>query len=138
MIKASRCRRCGAGYVGQCPVCKNNPPEPRSGRVVRKGDAKHIPVRTEPVGTHLASMIPGWAKSMKGGCQCSDWEAKMNRWGASGCESRREEIVNHLASQSDQLVPPLAAVPKGIKKVVASKMLDKAIRMAVSGPPLAQ
>ena len=84
----------------------------------------------EPVGTHLASLIPDWAKSMKGGCGCKDWEMKMNRWGVDACEKNREQIVNHLMSQDEHLVKPLQCLPEALKRVVANKMLDRAIKMS--------
>ena len=84
----------------------------------------------EPVGTHLASLIPDWAKSMKGGCGCKDWELKMNRWGIDACEKNREQIVNHLMSQDEHLVKPLQCLPEALKRVVANKMLDRAIKMS--------
>lgn len=91
-------------------------------------DSKPSISAPEPVGTHLASLIPDWAKSMKGGCGCKDWEAKMNRWGVAGCKSRREQIVNHLMSQQEHLAKPLQALPDVLKRVAAGKLVDLAIR----------
>jgi hypothetical protein len=129
MMQASRCKRCGSGYVGRCPVCKDKKLEPRTG--IRISERKPAEVlKPEPVGTNLASLIPEWAKSMKGGCSCRDWEVKMNRWRADGCEAHREQIIDHLMSQSDHLVKPLQHIPAALKRVVAGKMLDKAIKMS--------
>jgi hypothetical protein len=84
----------------------------------------------EPVGTELAKLIPDWAFQFKSGCGCKDMAKKMDRWGINGCEARRSEIVAHLLSQSDMLVPALKAVPIGMKKVVAERLLNKAIQRA--------
>ncbi len=93
--------------------------------------AKREPASTkEPVGTMMASIIPKWALSFKGGCSCRDWELKMNRWGISGCEEHRQEIIDHLSKQTDQLIPPFSVAPKMVRDVVAGKMLDLAIKKA--------
>lgn len=84
----------------------------------------------EPVGTMMASIIPKWALSFKGGCSCRDWELKMNRWGISGCEEHRQEIIDHLSNQTDQLIPPFAVAPKMVRDAVAGQMLDLAIKRA--------
>lgn len=84
----------------------------------------------EKVGTELAAMIPDWAVQFKGGCGCKDVAKKMDQWGVEGCEERREQIVAHLLSQSDRLIPAFKLVPSSMKKVVAERMLNKAIRKA--------
>lgn len=81
-------------------------------------------------GSALASLIPDWAVSIKGGCSCKDWEKKMNRWGVAGCETHREQIVSHLMSQEEHLIPPLRALPVFAKRMGANKLLDKAVKMA--------
>ena len=82
------------------------------------------------VGTELAKQIPDWAVQFKGGCGCKDMQAKMDKWGPDGCYARRNQIVAHLMSQSDHLIPAFKLVPDNIKRVIAGRMLNKAIRAA--------
>jgi len=84
----------------------------------------------EPVGTELAKLIPKWATQFNGSCKCRDMEEKMNRWGADGCYTRREHIVAHLMKQSDHLIPAFKLVPDPVKRVIAGKLLRKAIANA--------
>ena len=84
----------------------------------------------EQVGTELAAIIPDWAVQFKGGCGCKDMEKKMNHWGVKGCEARRDEIETHLMSQSDKLIPVLRGLPDALKRAVATRLLNKAIRNA--------
>ena len=84
----------------------------------------------ESVGTELAKLIPDWAVQFKSGYGCKDMQVKMDRWGIAGCEAHRYEIVAHLLSQSDMLIPALKAVPIGMKKAVAERLLNKAIKRA--------
>lgn len=126
---SSRCGTCHANFIGtKCPQCKTT--SPVKGAVRDRVPAKPSISSPEPVGTHLASLIPDWAKSMKGGCGCKDWELKMNRWGVDACEKNREQIVNHLMSQDEHLVKPLQCLPEALKRAVANKMLDRAIKMS--------
>lgn len=82
-------------------------------------------------GSALASLIPDWAVSIKGGCSCKDWEKKMNKWGTVSCNtSNRVAIVQHLMSQEEHLIPPLRALPAFAKRLAANKLLDKAIKLA--------
>lgn len=82
------------------------------------------------VGTELSKLIPDWAVQFKGGCGCKDMQKKMDRWGAEGCEKRRKQIVAHLLSQSDMLIPAFKLVPEAMKKVVVERLLNKAIKRA--------
>ena len=82
------------------------------------------------VGTELAKQIPEWAVQFKGGCGCKDMQKKMDKWGPDGCYARRNQIVAHLLSQSDLLIPAFKMVPLTVKKIVAQRMLNKAIRAA--------
>lgn len=83
------------------------------------------------VGSALASLIPDWAVSIKGGCSCKDWEKKMNKWGVKSCDTdNRVAIVEHLISQQEHLIPPLKALPAFAKRMAANKLLDKAIKLA--------
>ena len=133
-MKCPNCSR-DLGQVESFPVtCSCLMKISEDGSIVHRVD-KPIPSKPkpsikepEPVGTHLASLIPDWAKSMKGGCSCKDWEAKMNRWGVAGCKSRREQIVNHLMSQQEHLAKPLQALPDVLKRLAAGKLVDIAIR----------
>lgn len=84
----------------------------------------------EPVGTELSKMIPDWAVQFNGKCKCKDMQAKMDRWGAEGCEKRMNGIVAHLMSQSDHLIPALKMVPATAKKMVAERMVRVAIKRA--------
>ena len=80
------------------------------------------------VGTEMAKLIPDWAVQFKGGCSCRDMAKKMDRWGLEGCEARRQQIVTHLTSQSDMLIPVLRGLPVALKRVGASNLLNRAIR----------
>lgn len=93
-------------------------------------DSHPIPAVYGKVGTELAKLIPDWAIQFKDGCGCKDMQIKMDRWGIAGCEAHRYEIVTHLLSQSDMLVPVLRAVPIGMRKVAAERLLNKAIKNA--------
>jgi len=84
----------------------------------------------ELVGTELAKLIPKWATQFNGSCKCKDMEAKMNMWGADGCYMRRGSIVAHLLSQSEHLIPAFKLVPTPVKKIVAERLLRKAITNA--------
>lgn len=116
----TKCGRAAQHALTHCPAC--------GGKLERA--VKPSISAPEPVGTHLASLIPDWAKSMKGGCGCKDWELKMNRWGVDACEKNREQIVNHLMSQQEHLIPPLRALPAFAKRAAANRLLDKAIKLA--------
>jgi hypothetical protein len=80
------------------------------------------------VGTEMAKLSPDWAVQFKGGCSCRDMAKKMDRWGLEGCEARRQQIVAHLTSQSDMLIPVLRGLPVALKRVGASNLLNRAIR----------
>lgn len=90
--------------------------------------------KKEKVGTELSKLIPDWAVQFEGRCGCRDMARKMDRWGLAGCEARRALIVDHLTQQSDKLIPAFriasGAVPVAVKRIVATKLLDKAIRNA--------
>jgi len=84
----------------------------------------------EPVGTELAKLIPDWAVQFKGGCGCKDMAAKMDRWGVAGCIERSDQIIAHLLSQGEHLVPVLRMVPASMKRVAAKRLLNRAISNA--------
>lgn len=79
-------------------------------------------------GTELSKLIPDWAIQFEKGCSCRDIARKMDRWGPSGCRSNEEYLVNHLAKQSDKLIPSLQKVPAPLRRVVARRLLRIAIR----------
>ncbi len=87
-------------------------------------------VKVGGVGTELSKLIPKWATQFDGACGCKDFAKKMDSWGVSGCEARKDSIVAHLLSQSDHLIPAFKLVPEAIKKVVAERLLRKAITNA--------
>lgn len=82
------------------------------------------------VGTELSKLIPEWATQFKSGCRCKDMQKKMDKWGVRGCDVRRGQIVAHLMSQSDHLIPAFKFVPASVKKAIADRMLNRAIRNA--------
>ncbi len=85
---------------------------------------------SEQVGTELSKLIPDWALQFKGKCGCKDMQKKMDRWGPDGCEKRRDQIVAHLLSQGDLLIPAFRIIPEAGKTVAANLLLNKAIRNA--------
>ena len=82
------------------------------------------------VGTELSKLIPEWAVQFKDGCGCKDVAKKMDDRGVSWCELNKSSIVAHLMAQSDHLIPAFGLVPDAVKKVVATRLLNKAIRAA--------
>ena len=82
------------------------------------------------VGTELSKMIPDWAIQFKDGCDCKDMQKKMDMWGPDGCDVRRGRIIAHLMVQSDRLIPAFKLVPDAMKKIVAERLLNKAIKNA--------
>jgi len=81
-------------------------------------------------GTALSSLIPDWATKDRSGCSCKSYAKKMDRWGVPGCETNRDQIINHLVGQKKYLTGPLKLVPDAVARAGATKLLDKAIRMA--------
>ena len=82
------------------------------------------------VGTELAKLIPDWAIQFKDGCGCKDMQRLMDKWGPDGCDIRRGRIVAHLMGQSEHLIPAFKLVPDAMKKIVAERLLNKAIKRA--------
>jgi hypothetical protein len=93
-------------------------------------DSVPMPLTRDGVGTELAKQIPEWAVQFKGKCNCKDMQVKMDKWGPDGCYERRNMIVAHLVGQSEHLIPAFQLVPDSIKRVIAGRMLNKAIRAA--------
>lgn len=81
-------------------------------------------------GSALESLIPAWVVQFKDGCGCKDYSKKMDRWGTEGCESRQDEIIEHLMQQSDKLIPIFRGLPDSFRKAAAKKLLAKAIAMS--------
>ena len=82
------------------------------------------------VGTELSKLIPKWATQFKGGCGCKDMAKKMDDRGVNWCEINSLSIVAHLLSQSEHLIPAFRLVPVPVKKIVAERLLRKAITNA--------
>ena len=89
------------------------------------------------VGTRLEKIIESsvavkllTAKS--GGCGCTDFKAKMNKWGVAGCRANRAMIVDHLCAQAEKYarVPLLAKLMGGTIREHAELWVDQAIREA--------
>ena len=70
----------------------------------------------------LLSLVP------KATCGCSDYEKKMDKWGIDGCIKREEEILNHLVKQSETMGLVVKAVPKLVRRKVAKRMFDIAVK----------
>lgn len=81
-------------------------------------------------GSALASLIPDWATTDTSGCACKSWIKKMDRGGVHWCNANREAIINHLVRQKKHLIGPLSLFPDAVAMVGATKLLDKAIRLA--------
>lgn len=86
----------------------------------------------EAVGTELEKLIPKWALQFKDEeCKpCKDMVHKMNSWGVKGCTAKRDYIVEHLMSQSKELIPILHLVPAVCKRTAAIMLLNQAIANA--------
>ena len=82
------------------------------------------------VGTEMSKLIPDWATQFKGKCSCKDTAKKWDSYGVDWCERNRDMIIAHLLSQSEHLIPAFRLVPDSMKKVVAGRLLNKAIRSA--------
>jgi len=81
-------------------------------------------------GTELTKLIPKWVVQFEGKCACKSVARKMDRWGPAGCRKNEAYLVNHLAKQSDLLIPSLGKVPAPLRRVVAKRLLNIAIRRA--------
>lgn len=83
-------------------------------------------------GTELKKMIPDFFEHK--GCSCKEYAAKMDSWGVAGCESRFNEIVQHLVEESEKLGHGLGiaakVVPVSIRRAAAGKLVAKAIEKA--------
>ena len=80
------------------------------------------------VGDHLAVMIP--KQYRRPDCRRHREDIKrLNDWGAEGCKSRREEIVDLLCAKAES-VPQLQQLPARTVRVNARWLLRLAIRNA--------
>ena len=94
------------------------------------GDKSSQEPPREPVGDIVASLIPAWAVKDAEGCECRSVQAKMNTWGAAGCESNMEFLVEHFMGQQERLLPILQKFPDWAKSRTIRAMLQYAIRKA--------
>jgi hypothetical protein len=81
-------------------------------------------------GSALESLIPKWAFQFEKACKCRDMRVKMDNWGTESCEDRKDTIVAHLMSQSDLLIPIFRGIPTALRKVAATRLVNKAIEMS--------
>ena len=94
---------------------------------------KHMmsaPVVREPVGTKLAEILKECGIQQASNCSCKPFQAQMDSWGVEGCQTNRQGILDHLASQASGIswgdVARLA-----VKGYFSSEtLLDEAIRRA--------
>ena len=93
-------------------------------------DARPATSGSAGVGTELSKLIPEWATQFKGKCGCKDMAKKMDDRGVNWCEINSLSIVAHLLSQSEHLIPAFKLVPTPVKKIVAERLLRKAITNA--------
>jgi len=76
-------------------------------------------------GTELTRLIPDFFSSAD--CGCKNFAKLMNSWGVDGCREKKQEIIDRLVQQSNNTVL-LKLFPDGATSIVASKMIDKAIK----------
>ena len=81
-------------------------------------------------GSALESLIPKWAVQFDKDCKCKDMKKKIDAWGTSGAELRKDQIVSHLISQSDLLIPVFRGIPAMLRKAAATRLVDKAIEIS--------
>lgn len=85
-------------------------------------------VAEENVGDELRLLIPDWVVRDKDStCGCDDWRKKLNRWRVRGCRENEDLIIDHLVSQSDELIVALRMSPKILRRVVARNLIRRAI-----------
>ncbi len=79
-------------------------------RQTTAGRQRPVEMARERVGTALKARIEKLAAIRSGtGCGCNNLAIQMDRWGCSGCETHREEIVRHLVGNADMLAEAIAA-----------------------------
>lgn len=86
-------------------------------------------------GTELKSILSELGIKPTASCGCEAMIAKMNQWGADGCEAHREEILAHLQSayNSADLATKLRAGANALMQgipMTTSGLLDLAITRA--------
>lgn len=80
-----------------------------TGEIIRQVRASG-PASREPVGSVLRRKIEKITSIRAGtGCKCKSLADQMDIWGVAGCESRRDEIIDHLVANRDVLVEGLKA-----------------------------
>jgi len=84
------------------------------------------------VGTEMSKLIPKQLEHA--GCSCKDYAKKMNRWGVEGCKQRFDQIVEYLVQKGNSS-PLMGWIPSSATRVVAKKLLTRAIRSAEKNLP---
>ena len=74
-------------------------------------------------GCQLRRTLSWWGIRDDGSCGCSEYAAKMDRWGVAGCRSRLEEIVQHLREQAAAKGLPWIATAA---RIAVSRAIDAA------------
>lgn len=98
----------------------------------RSGGEHRKIVRThsgERVGTALRHRIERLVSIKTGkGCGCQTLADEMDRWGISGCEHRREQIIDHLVANRDILVDSLKSGGNWWQATFADLLPEAALR----------
>ena len=83
-------------------------------------------VQRAGVGAELLKIIPEFFK--RKGCGCKSYAARLDRWGVSMCETRFDEIVQHLVAQAKQ--DRIAKYFGPVSELQAKRWLARAIDQA--------
>ena len=75
-------------------------------------------------GTELKKIIPHILTFS--GCSCSDYAAKMDKWGPDLCEKYMDNIIHHLQVQASKH-PALRLLPRNAVRQQAIKWVTLAI-----------
>ena len=123
------CPNCGLSIETSTPplrcVC---------GNVVGSDNSIPAAITREKVGRELEKIVPKFFKGKN--CGCRGYARKMDRWGIDGCQSRFDEIVDHLEEQANKNAVVKHLGP--VNRFVAARWLTQAIDNAkeqVSNPP---
>lgn len=88
-----------------CPTCVKEP-EWRL-KAIGRTDCPHgvtaDSLPPEGPGTQLKLLFEHFGITPKPGCRCASLMARMNAWGAKGCEEHLEEIVSDLLINAEKL-----------------------------------
>lgn len=89
------------------------------------------PPPTHGPGTALKSILSELGIKPTASCGCDAMVAKMNQWGAEGCEANREEILAHLRTAYDS-ASTLTAIRAGLNSLRGyPKTLDGLLTLAI-------